>query len=134
MSRAMERRLAELEAKIAPRRADRLAAAQRSTEDLIRTAIGHYLGKPQPDEQPWKAIARGIGYKDSKEMTLTLMENEQEFSKKVRQAERRLFAQFGVDLDGDQEGFEDALKRMEAGLPESSREELRERRRLDGCG
>jgi hypothetical protein len=132
MSRTLEKRLEKLEAKIAQRQADRLKATQKSTWHLIRVAIGYYLGEPKPDEEPYEAIDRGLGYEDSC-MMVRARRDYNDAPERWRQAKRRLFAQFGVDLDGNRKGFEDALKRMEVGLSESFREALREQRRLTGC-
>src|ERR1700683_2325152 len=117
LEKRLEKRLQELEAKIAQRRRE-------STQNLVRLAIGHYLGGLQPNEEPGEAIARGLGYKDFCELGTAYSGNNNDFFEKWRQAVRRLFAQFGVDLDGDQKGLEGALKRMKAGLSVSFQEEF----------
>jgi hypothetical protein len=133
MTRALERRLQKLGAAIAKRQAERLAVTHKSRKHLIRTAIGYYLGEPRPNESPWEAIARAFGFKDGMEMGRAFDGPAQDFAERMRQAERKLFARFGVDLDGDQDELDDAFKRMEVGLSEPFREELRQQRKLTGC-
>ena len=119
MTRTLKKRLDDLEAKIAKRQAVQLEIEQRSTQHLVRTAIGQYLGEPQPNEEPCQVIARGLGYKDTNEMGMALSGDGHDYPKRWRQAVRRLFAQFGADVDGDEEEFRDALEQMKAGFSNS---------------
>jgi hypothetical protein len=113
MSRTLEKRVERLEIEVARRKTVR----PHFTQILIMDSIAHYLGDPQPDEDLLAADARALGYKDPDELRNALEGNPQEYHEKYRRAARTLFAKFGVDLDGNREGFEDALKRMNAGLP-----------------
>src|SRR5262245_56247138 len=125
MMRGLERRLKKLES----------AVPSLPSADFCHMlglkwfAVAYYLGHPSPNEKPFEAFARALGYTDETELNTALKDRYRFVSKRFSAAEDELEKKFGIhqDVDGltfeqllklevDELAFEQALKRMEAGL------------------
>jgi len=88
---------------------------------LLWFAVAYYFGNPLPDETPFAAYARALGYADESEFNRAMADNYLEVSNRVSRAEHKICARFGIDIpsleDCDLEMFSKALQRMEADLP-----------------
>jgi hypothetical protein len=127
VSDILEKRLQKLEAEVARRQANEAKLLLKPLRLLVRYCIGHYLVEPRPDEAPLVAYLRALGYRDYFEYKQAAERNIEDVNERYRQALRRLFAKFGVDLDirSARDSALDALDSMEAGLPEPLRMRLR---------
>jgi hypothetical protein len=115
--------------------------------------IAYYLGDPSPDEKPFAAFARALRYADQSELESAMKDCSRDIfgpdplaKDRVRRrfgtvdpirdlairlyrAEDRVCARFGINIDSleysDAKRFSEALNRMEAGLPQSYRDQLK---------
>jgi hypothetical protein len=129
MLRELDKRLRKLESRV-PRRPTENETIRRSLELLLVSAIGYYLGDPNPREAPIAAYARALGYEHG-DLLRVLKEinsghKDPNYNERHRLAIRRLFSKFGVNFDEAKNGEDvEAFKRMYAGLPEKDEEKWR---------
>src|SRR5262245_10328347 len=104
MTRALQRRLQKLESQV-PR--------QPTEQEKID------LGDPTPEEAPIDGYMRALGYPTSHEFRKAWDANDPDLNERDRLAKIKLWAKFDV-IWGEHEWVEivEAVKRMEAGLPE----------------
>jgi hypothetical protein len=81
-------------------------------------AMAYYLGDPGPDEAPITAYGRALGYPNSHEFRKAWDGNDPDLYARDRLARIKLLEKFGVSLEHEWEEIIEAVKRMEAGLPE----------------
>jgi hypothetical protein len=128
MTPNLRRRLEKLEAQVAlqPTEQDEQIARLHS---FLRLAVAYYLGDPAPDgapeEAPVDAYARALGYPRSSEFQKACEANDADLRERMRLAERKLLAKFGVSREHKSEETAEAFERMEAGLSESYKLRLR---------
>ena len=129
MRRDIEQRLEKLERRI-PRAPTEQEKAQRRFEHLKVHAIAFYLGEPTPEGSVIEAFQRALGYPNGYEFKKALEAKDPDFFKRANSALEKLWAKFGVKLEdvireGKWDAVEDALRRMEAGLPDDHKECLK---------
>ena len=127
-------------------------------------AVAHYLGNPSPDEKPFAAFARALGYADQSELENAMEYRNRELAdmisrvigpnqdsvplakdrvrakfgtvdpcqdllNRLDKAEDRVCGRFGIHIPSleysDAKRLSEALHRMEAGLPQSYRDQLK---------
>jgi hypothetical protein len=130
MIRDLEKRLRKLESRLPP---PERSEEEKSKSDLalfLMDAVGHYFGDPKPNEPPVAAYARALGYEHQGKLQDALKKkasggNDPEFDEKRARANRRLFVKFGANpKTASGRELSEALKRIDAGLPESYRKRL----------
>ena len=114
MTRDIQRRLQKLESQV-PRQPTEQEKFVRSFQIFLLCAVSYYLGDPTPEEAPIDGYVRALGYRNTDEYRKALHPDLQE---RVRLARTKLLEKFGVSWDHEGEEISEALKRMEAGLPE----------------
>jgi hypothetical protein len=129
MIHSLERRLRRLESLLPPLLSENVSWIS----GLLWFAIGYYLGNPAPNEKPFAAFARALGYANESELNSVIEKNHRDLSNRLRSAEDRALAKFGIFVSSLEDGeFDDAynarfwenLKRMYAGLPRSYKKQL----------
>jgi hypothetical protein len=98
---------------------------------LLWFAIAYYLGNPAPNEKPFAAFARALGYANESELNAAIEKNHRDLSSRLHSAEDRAYAKFGIFVsslderdDACKARFWENLKRMYAGLPRSYKKQL----------
>ena len=90
--------------------------------------IAYYLGKPTPDEEPFVAFARALGYADELELKTVMTNDAFILPRRFISAERKLRETFGISLKSDDpknaSNFLQGLEQMEARLPKSYKNRL----------
>jgi hypothetical protein len=160
--RGLERRIRKLESVLPPL----LTPDVSWMFGVLWFAVAHYLGNPSPNEKPFAAFARALGYADQSELENAMMAPDRELAEmisraigpnqrpappakdrvrarfdtvdpyrdlsiRLHRAEERVCTRFGIDIPSleysaaDQKRFTETLKRMEAGLPQSYRDQLK---------
>jgi hypothetical protein len=159
--RGLERRIRKLESVLPPL----LTPDVSWMFGMLGFAVAHYEGKPSPDEKPFDAFARALGYADQSELkrimeapdrdladklrsilrwnkhgpdslakdraraTFDLDDHYRDLSDRLYRAEERVLARFGIPTRSlescDDKKLSEALNRMEAGLPQSYRDQLK---------
>ena len=127
--RDFHRRLDKLESQV-PREVTEEEVARSRIVWPLHYAVCFYLGDPTPEESVAEAHMRALGYSDSDDYNKALGANDPDFNERMTSAYKKLWAKFGVNMeDAIQERkwyvFEDALKRMEAGLSEQYKNYVR---------
>jgi hypothetical protein len=130
---------------------------------MLWFAVAHYEGKPSPNEKPFDAFARALGYADQSELKrvmeapnryladslkilfgpnrpdplakaralarFDLEDHYRDLSDRLYRAEERVLNRFGITTKSpeppDHKRLSEALHRMEAGLPQSYRDQLK---------
>jgi hypothetical protein len=122
MTRNLRQRLQKLEAQ-APRQPTEQDEQIARLRGFLRLAVAYYLGDPAPDggreESVADAYARALGYPSSFEFRQACEVNNADLSERMRLANSKLLAKFGVSREHKSEEIGEAFKRMEAGLSES---------------
>ena len=159
--RGLERRIRKLESVLPPL----LTPYVSWTFGMLWFAVAYYLGKPSPDEKPFAAFARALGYADQSELESAMeapdryladrlssifgpnqhapdplakdrirtrfgtVDPYRDLSDRLYRAEEKVLDRFGIPTPSleycdDKRSFE-ALNRMEAGLPQSYRDQLK---------
>jgi hypothetical protein len=128
MMQNLQRRLRKLESSLPPL----LTEGVSWTFGLLWFAVAYYLGSPAPDEKPFSAFARALGYANESELNVAIEKNNRDLSNRLHSAEDRVCAKFGIYQssptefdDASNARFWESLKRMEAGLPRSYKEQLK---------
>jgi hypothetical protein len=157
--RGLERRLRKLESVLPPLLSDDVSWIF----GVLWFAVAYYLGNPSPDEKPFAAFARALGYADRSELESVMedrnrdladslyslfgpngpnplakdrvrakfgtVDRYRDLSDRLYRAEERAFNRFGIHTASleysDEKEFSEALNRMEAGLPQSYRDQLK---------
>jgi hypothetical protein len=122
MMQGLDRRLRKLESVLPPL----LTPDESWIAGLLWFAVAYYLGNPSPDEKPFAAFARALGYANESELNAVIEKNHRDLSNRLRSAEDRALAKFGIFVsslderdDACKARFWENLKRMYAGLPRS---------------
>jgi hypothetical protein len=158
--RGLERRIRRLESVLPP-----LITPDASWMfGVLWFAVAHYLGNPSPDEKPFAAFARALGYADKSELENAMEYRNRELAdmisrvigpnqhaappandrvrakfgtvdpcrdllSRLGRAEDRVCERFGIHIPSleysDAKRVSETLKRMEAGLPQSYRDQLK---------
>jgi hypothetical protein len=159
--RGLERRIRKLESVLPP-----LITPDVSWMfGVLFFAVAHYFGNPSPDEKPFAALARALGYadqyglehameyrnreladmisrvigpnqngpvplaKDRVRARVDPVDQSRDLSNRLYKAEERVCARFGIHIPSleysDEKRLFEALHRMEAGLPQSYRDQLK---------
>ena len=96
---------------------------------LLWFAVAYYFGDPSPDEEPFAAYVRALGYANESELNNAMVHNYRDLSNRAYSAEDKICAKFGIHIpsleNSDSEKLFEALKRMEAGLPRSYKDQLK---------
>jgi hypothetical protein len=159
--RGLERRIRRLESVLPPLLTDDVSWMY----GVLWFAVAHYLGNPSPDEKPFAAFARALGYADQSELENAMedryrhladmlrsalgpnqngpvpvakdrvrarfdpVDRSRDLANKLNRAEERVLTSIDIDtpsLGGaDAKRLSEALHRMEAGLPQSYRDQLK---------
>jgi hypothetical protein len=159
--RGLERRIRKLETVLPPL----LTPDVSRMFGMLWFAVAYYLGEPSPDEKPFAAFARALGYANQSELESAMedcrryisdqlysifksnqhdpdplakdrirtrfgtVDPYRDLSIRLYRAEERVCTRFGIPTPSleysDAERFSEALKRMEAGLPQSYRDQLK---------
>ena len=127
MTHTLERRLRRLELSLPPL----LNETVSWTSGLLWFAIAFYLGKPAPNEKPFAAFARALGYANESELNAAIEKNHRDLSTRLQSAEERVCKEFGIFVSSLDEHddtckarFWENQKRMYAGLPRSYKKQL----------
>jgi hypothetical protein len=127
MTHSLERRLRRLESLLPPL----LDESVSWLSGLLWFAIAFYLGEPAPNEKPFAAFARALGYANDSELNATIEKNHRDLSTRLKSAEDRVFREFGIIVssldehdDACKARFWENQKRMYAGLPRSYKKQL----------
>ena len=125
MIRNLQKRLRKLESILPPLLTDEVSWIF----GLLWFSVAYYLGNPEPDEKPAAAYARALGYANEFELNSAMQKNYRDVSNRVYHAEDKVCAKFGIHIpsleDGDSKKLSIALVRMETGLPQSYKNELK---------
>ena len=122
MMRELQKRLRKLEL-IMPRQPDEYMCWACALEWF---AVAYYLGDPSPDEAPFAAFARALGYAGERELNKSMTYRPHALVRSFLAAKNKLLAKFGVSGTSHQAiALWQALKRMEAGLPNSYKDRLK---------
>ena len=125
MKRDFEQRLANLESQV-PREVTEEEVARSRIVWPLHYAVCFYLGDPTPEESVAEAHMRALGYSDSADYKKAVERNDPDLDERMTSAKKKLWAKFGVNLeDAKWDAVEDALKRMEAGLSELYKNDLK---------
>jgi hypothetical protein len=161
--RNLERRIRRLESVLPPLMTDN----ESWMCGVLWFAVAHYLGNPSPDEKPFAAFARALGYADQSELEYAMedryrdlidrmrggsgpnqngsvpvakdrvraranpVDRSLDLSIKLRRAEDIVLTRFGIDRASleysraDAKRLSEAFNRMEAGLAQSYRDQLK---------
>ena len=156
--RGLERKIRKLESVLPPLLSDDVSWMF----GVLWFAVAYYLGNPSPDEKPFAAFARALGYADRSELESVMedrnrdlaerlsslfgpngpapakdsvrakfgtVDRYRDLSDRLYRAEERACNRFGIRTASleysDEKGFSEALNRMEAGLPQSYRDQLK---------
>jgi hypothetical protein len=129
MIRDLDKRLRKLESRLPPEQSEE-EKSKRALVLFLMNAVGYYFGDPKPSEPLVAAYARALGYEHEGKLRDALKKkasggNDPEFDEKYARANRKLFAKFGMNpKTGGGRKFSDAVKLMDAGLPEWYKERL----------
>jgi hypothetical protein len=158
---SLERRIRKLESVLLPLLTPDVSWAFA----VLWFAVAYYLGNPSPDEKPFAAFARALGYADQSELETAMeapyrhltemlysaigpnqngpdplvkdrvraksdtVDPYRDLSIRLYRAEEKVFNRFGVNTTSleysDGKRFSEALNGMEAGLPQSYRDQLK---------
>ena len=89
-----------------------------SLQPFLRCAIAYYLGDLTPKESIAEAYMRALGYPNSYEFHKAQDANDPDYFERVRLARSKRLAKFGVSPEHEWEEIGEAVRRMDAGLPE----------------
>jgi hypothetical protein len=121
MRRDIRRRLEKLESQV-PRQPTEEEELVQLHRQFLRYGVAYYLGDPAPDggreESVADAYARALGYPGSFEFRKALEANDADLNERMRLAENRLLAKFGLSWEHEWDAIVDAYKRMENGFSE----------------
>ena len=122
MTHSLERRLRRLELLLPPL----LDESVSWLSGLLWFAIAFYLGEPAPNEKPFVAFARALGYATALELNAAIEKNLIGTCRCSQSAEDRVFREFGIFVssldehdDACKARFWENQKRMYVGLPRS---------------
>ena len=115
MTRDIRRRLEKLESQV-PRQPTEQEKIVQLHQQFLRFAVAYYLGDLGPDQSVASAYARALGYPRSLEFRKACEANDADLSERMRLANSRLLAKFGVSWEHEWDAIIDAYKRMEAGF------------------
>jgi hypothetical protein len=127
MTRDLERRIRKLESSLPPL----LTADVSWMFGVLWFAVAYYFGKPSPDEKPFAAFVRALGYADRDELNHAMLREYREVAIRICSAEAKVCAKFDIDIPSleyercDVEKLLKALNRMEVGLPRPYRDQLK---------
>ena len=128
MMRDLEKRLRKLESSLPPEPTEEEKTCL-ALKAFVRVAVEYYFGDPKPGEPPAAAYARALGYAHEgelkKALKLKASGDNPELNEKHARANRKLFARFGVKKFGDDGKWIEAIKRMEAGVPDWFKDRLK---------
>jgi hypothetical protein len=123
--RDLERRVRKLESTLPPL----LTPEVSWIFGLLWFAVAYYFGDPSPDEEPFAGYVRALGYANESELNNAMVHNYRDLSNRAYSAEDKICAKFGIHIPSlencDSEKLFEALKRMEAGLPRSYKDQLK---------
>lgn len=158
--RGLERRIRRLESVLPPL----LTPDVSWMFGVLWFAVAHYLGNPSPDEKPFAAFARALGYADQSELENAMEDRYRDLADSISRAigpnqypvplvkdrvrakfgtvdpcrdllnrlgraEERVCERFGIHIASleysDSKSVSETLKRIEAGLPQSYRDQLK---------
>ncbi len=118
MTRDIQRRLQHLESQVPRQPTEKEKFAQLHNRFLTYT-VAFYLGDPAPEESIANAYRRALGYSSSYDFVQALDAKDSDLKERIRQANRKLLAKFGVSWEEDEwDAIVAAYKRMEAGFSE----------------
>jgi hypothetical protein len=80
--RGLERRIRRLESVLPPLLTDDVSWMF----GVLWFALAHYLGNPSPDEKPFAAFARGLGYADQSELENAMEDRYRDLADMIRSA------------------------------------------------
>ena len=125
MMRDLQRRVRKLESILPPM----LNGEVSWMFGVLWFAVAYYLGNPSPDDKPIAAYARALGYANEFDLNSAMEKNDRDLSNRVYRAEDKVYAKFGIHTesleDSDSKKLAIAIVRMEIGLPQSYKNELK---------
>jgi hypothetical protein len=120
MTRALQRRLQKLESQV-PRQLTEQEKHEKNVQScqvFLMCAVAYYLGDPTPEGSVAEAYGRALGYPNPHEFRKAWDAKDPDLYERDRLARIKLLAKFGVSFEHEWEEIFEAVKRMEAGLPE----------------
>jgi hypothetical protein len=129
MRRDIEQRLEKLERRI-PQAPTEKEKTERQMEYFKVLAIAFYLGDPTPEGSIAEALMRALGYPNWYEFKKALEGKDPDLGERMNSAYKKLWAKFGVGVIREHkwDAIEDALRRMEEGLPDYYKDCLKRHR------
>jgi len=127
MTRDLGRRIRKLESSLPPL----LTANVSWMFGVLWFAVAYYSGKPSPDDKPFAAYVRALGYADQDELNHAMLLEHRQVAIRISSAEAKVCANFDIDIPSleyercDMEKLLKALNRMEVGLPGPYRNQLK---------
>jgi|SRR5262245_49009629 len=123
MTRNLQRRLQKLESQILRQPTEQEKQWQKEKQwEIVRNfmicAVAYYLGDLTPEEAIIEAHGRALGYSNPHELRKAIDAKDPDFFERDHLARIKLLAKFGVSPEHEWEEIVEALRRMEAGLPE----------------
>src|SRR5712672_2104127 len=125
MRNGLRRRLDALDRAVSQ---DQEAAKKKAFLSFSRfVLLGYYLGSLKPNEAPFEAHARALNYQSLTDFAQALrphiagapLTDGSEIKKRAHEADRRLFAKFGLDFAGaSATALEEAITKMAGELPD----------------
>jgi|GraSoiStandDraft_4_1057263.scaffolds.fasta_scaffold328807_3 hypothetical protein len=125
MRNGLRRRLDALDRAVSQ---DQEAAKKKAFLSFARfVLLGYYLGSLKPNESPFEAHARALNYQSLTDFAQALrphiagapLTDGSEIKKRAHEADRRLFAKFGLDFAGaSATALEEAITKMAGELPD----------------
>ena len=117
MTRNLQRRLQKLESQV-PRQPTEQEKNVQTFQNFLVCAVAYYLGNPTPEGSVMEAYMRALGYPNLYEFRKAWDVNDPDLYERDRLARIKLLEKFGVSWEHEWEEIIEAVKRMEAGLPE----------------
>ncbi len=117
MTRDIQRRLQKLESQV-PRQPTEDDQIVRIVHSLLIVAVAYYLGDPTPEGSIAEAYIRALAYPNSYEFLKACDANDADLHERIRLANIKLLAKFGVSWEHEWDQIVDAFQRMEDGLSE----------------
>ena len=117
MTRKLRKRLEKFES-LVPRQPTELEIETARLTWFFVLSVAYYLGDPRPGRSVAEAHARALGYATLSEYNNALADKGSDINERMRQANDKLLAKFGVNWGHQWDAVVDAFERMEAGFSE----------------
>ena len=117
MTRKLRKRIEKLKSLI-PRQRTELEKETARLRWLLTLSVAFYLGDPKPGRSVAEAHARALGYPTSSEYDKALAHQDPDCIERMRLANDKLLAKFGVNWGAEWNALVDAFERVKAGFSE----------------